>query len=905
MPVAVKLRLRRRAQAPEASPLEQALAPAVRDGRWRVPDRFNFTRDVVEVLARDPKRRALTFVGADGIIEPRTFRELSEGANRWASILRDKELRPGDRVLVLSGATVDWVELVLGCVKAGVIVVPSPRDLAGPALESRFVSTGASLLVATDDSKAEIARMSFAAEVHHLFEGRRRRASDVVDEQPTQDTSARDIAFIAWTAGTTSTPKAVAHTHGSTFAARNAAEHWLDAGPGDVVWCTTTAESLQAFATPVFGAWARGAEVAIHDGAFDPVEHLELLHRFDVTIACQTPAEYRALAGRRELGRFRSRRLRRLVSTGDYLDPDVIASFEEAWATTIWNGYGQAETGIVVAHGPENDLPAESLGRALPGQHVGVVDDSGSELPAGVDGYLAVRDRPPTLFAGYMDAQDETRDTLRGDWYLTGDVAIMDEDGTFWFVCRAEDTITSRGRTFGPHEVERVLLAHDVVAESAVVGVPDLERGGHFVRAFVVPAPGVEGSEQLEAELRQSLGQSLSEQQVPREIEFIDELPTAPSGAVKRGELRERPVVGRPLWEEAPSSEDALLPPPEQAALAAFVAEPVQPHVDEELALPVAEPLLAPAYTYEIAVEAPEPDVEPVVDVPAEEPAIESPVEPPEPVEAFVEPSVPEPVEEPVAAEALPRAPLEEPFETAPELVAQVAAPSPPVVEGERPEPEPAPARIVEEPMPASPAAFEPETEPIVDEEHTEAGAVVELVPPPESPVDPTAEPLPDFVVPPSAAEQQPPVAPPPPPAPLEEEELDLGPLPEYIVDPERRLEPVASAPPEPDAPSAEPGDSPVPAFPSVPALDLKATLDARRESDEETPSPHASRRRPASSSGTPARGSSAAEPGDEAEETSWMKGLSSRLSAYSLDADSDEQQDEDAGDEPREKESD
>lgn len=894
MPVAVKLRLRRRAQAPETSPLEQALAPAVRDGRWRVPDRFNFTRDVVEVLARDPKRRALTFVGADGIIEPRTFRELSEGANRWASILRDKQLRPGDRALVLSGATVDWVELVLGCVKAGVIVVPSPRDIAAPALESRFVSTGASLLVATDDSKAEIARMSFAPEVHHLFEGRRRRASDVVDEQPAEDTSARDIAFIAWTAGTTSTAKAVAHTHGATFAARNAAEHWLDAGPGDVVWCTTAAESLQAFATSVFGAWARGAEVAIHDGAFDPVEHLELLHRFDVTIVSQTPAEYRALADRRELGRYRSRRLRRLVSTGDYLDPDVIASFEEAWATTIRNGYGQAETGIVVAHGPQNDLPAESLGRALPGQHVGVVDDSGSELPAGVDGYLAVRDRPPTLFAGYTDAPDETRDTFHGDWYVTGDVAIMDEDGTFWFVSRADDTITSRGRTFGPHEVERVLLSHDVVAESAVVGVPDLERGGHFVRAFVVPAAGVEGSEQLEAELRQSLGQSLSEQQVPREIEFIDELPTAPSGAVKRGELRERPVVGRPLWEEAPSAEDALLPPPEPAALAPFVAEPVQPHVEEEL---------APAHTYEMPVEAPtEPYVEPVVEVPVDVAPVESPVEPRVPVEAFVEPSVPEPVEEAVAAEAPPG----EPFETAPEPVAEVAAPSPPIVEPEPREPEPAPAPIVEKPLPESPAAFEPETEPIVDQEHAEAGAVIELVPPPEPPVDPTAEPLPDFVVPPSAAERQPPVAPPPPPSPLEEEEVDLGPLPEYIVDPERRLEPVASAAPEPDAPSAVPGDSPMPPFPSVPALDLKATLDARRESDQETPSPPPSRRRPASSPGTPARDSSAAEPGDEAEETSWMKGLSSRLSAYSLDADSDEQQeDEDDGHEPREKESD
>ncbi len=215
----------------------------------------------------------------------------------------------------------------------------------------------------------------------------------------------------------------------------------------------------------------------------------------------------------------------------------------------IHDGYGQAETNVVVANGADAEFKPGSLGLALPGHHVAVVDDGGNELPPGMDGELAVRGRPPTLFAGYWESPEETKSAQRGDWYVTGDIATMDADGFFWFEGRAADMLTSRGERFGPYRTERALRLHDAVAASAVVGVRDLERGGQFLRAFVVLAPGVEGSEGLEAELRQDATQSLPEHEVPREIEFVDELPTAQGGKVRRLELRERLVVGRPLWE--------------------------------------------------------------------------------------------------------------------------------------------------------------------------------------------------------------------------------------------------------------------------------------------------------------------------------------------------------------------
>ena len=144
----------------------------------------------------------------------------------------------------------------------------------------------------------------------------------------------------------------------------------------------------------VVGPWSRGAEVVLHQGEFDAAERLDLLFRLGPSILCQSPAEYRALAEHRELERFRSPRLRRLVSTGDYLEPEIIAAFEERWGMTIYDGYGQAETNIVVANVADGASKPGSLGRALPGHHVAIIDGEGNELPVGHRGRPR-RPRPP------------------------------------------------------------------------------------------------------------------------------------------------------------------------------------------------------------------------------------------------------------------------------------------------------------------------------------------------------------------------------------------------------------------------------------------------------------------------------------------------------------------------------
>jgi acyl-coenzyme A synthetase/AMP-(fatty) acid ligase len=939
---------RRRARASElpGSPLELALRPALVDGRWQVPDRFNFTRDVVEALARDPKRRALTFLGKDGVIEPRTFLEISEGATVWAATLTEHGIGPGDRVLVVSGSTVDWLEVVLGVMKIGAVVVPCAPTVSASMLERQVSLTDAALVVAVDSLAQTIERMGFAPDVHLFEEGGRRSSKDVPENVPTSDTASRDLAFIVSTDGVGGTRKDVAHTHGSVFATRVQAEHWLDVGRGDAVWCTADSSSAATMWNTVIGPWSRGAEVVLQQRQFDADERLDLLFRLGPSILCQSPAEYLALAEHRRLERFRSPRLRRLVSTGDFLDPEVVATFEERWGMTIYDGYGQAETNIVVANLADGATKSGSCGRALPGHHVGIIDDQGNELPPGIEGDLAVRGRPPTLFAGYWELPEETKAAFLGDWYLTGDVAHVDEEGFFTFVGRAEDVITSSGRTFGPYDVERALTAHDAIVAAAVVGIRDLQRGGHFVRAFVVPRGAPEGSEQLEAELRQYVAQTLPDQQVPREIVFVDALPTT-GWKVNRHSLRERPPTTRPLWEVTPATEvevaveppppaveppapvEVLEPPAAVRAEAAPVAAPVP-----EVRAPEPPPVYVPEPT---AVPEPAPEPEPVAEaLPVVEPVPVAPepvVEPepvPEPVaEALpaveVEPvTEPEPVLEPepvVEPEPLP-APVAEALPAVHPEPAAEPAPAP------APEPEPTPGALVPEPEPVvvhepdpapivepEPEAREPEPEPDVETLGETQAPLPELtvldpaplpdfvIDAPEEPApvvvpepepEPELGPLPEYVV--NAADSQPPAAPELPASPLEpEEEEDLGPLPDYVIDPSRPRELTPPTPPRavvkpvpplelaPEPPVEESSRADAAGLYFPPVTAFPVPREDRDDANSPRESRRAPRRRAPVEPDTSKHSTEPAEPGDEATEVSWMHGLSNRLSAYSL----------------------
>jgi acetyl-CoA synthetase/medium-chain acyl-CoA synthetase len=504
-----------------------------------VPAHFNFTRDVVDTLAADPARAALTFVDREGIVDRRTFHEISGDAARWAHLLRTR-LDRGDRVLFAIGKVPAWHCAMLGALKSGLVSVPSPDMLRARDLAFRTRHSGARLVVADRSLEPEIEEMrhQVGANVSILY------LDEALEElrrympvAPTEDTVAGETAFILYTSGTTKDPKGVVHTHAYTWAQRAQATHWLDAHEGDVVWCTAGTGWAKAIWNSLLGPWSHGAEIVLHQGPFDAEERLSLLQRLGVTVLCQAPTEYRMLAKLENLGAAHLPRLRHAVSAGEPLNPEVIARFQDALGLTVHDGYGQTENSLLVANPPGAPVRPGSMGVPTPGHDVAVIDESGHVCPPGVEGDLAVIGRPPTLFVGYWDAPEETEAVFRDGWYLTGDRATRDEDGYLWFVGRSDDVILSAAYRIGPFEVESALLEHPAVAESGVVGVPDLDRG-QIVKAFVVLRPGHEPGDRLARELQEHVKAVTAPYKYPRAITFVDELPKTPSGKIRRSELR-------------------------------------------------------------------------------------------------------------------------------------------------------------------------------------------------------------------------------------------------------------------------------------------------------------------------------------------------------------------------------
>ena len=297
------------------------------------------------------------------------------------------------------------------------------------------------------------------------------------------------------------------------------ARHWFGAREGELAWCTAASGWSKSARNAFVAPWLCGATALIHDGRFDPEERLEICEREGVNVLCQAPTEYRMLAKRARLRPLPS--MRRLVSAGEPLNPEVIRAFREAMGLEIHDGYGQTETGALTGSLAGEPLREGSMGKPLPGIELRVEE-----------GELQLRHAScPTFFSRYIGSEP-----FEGAWWPTGDLVRADEDGYLWFEGRRDDVIVSSGYRIGPFEVESALLSHPAVAEAAVVGAPDADRGS-VVRAVVVLRSGEPG-EALARELQEHVKAQTAPYKYPRVVEFAAELPKTASGKIRRAELR-------------------------------------------------------------------------------------------------------------------------------------------------------------------------------------------------------------------------------------------------------------------------------------------------------------------------------------------------------------------------------
>jgi 2-aminobenzoate-CoA ligase len=266
-----------------------------------------------------------------------------------------------------------------------------------------------------------------------------------------------------------------------------------------------------------------------------PHDVLEAIEKYKVTIVFTAPTAYRAML--KELEPEGVTTLRKCVSAGEALPARTFEQWRERTGINIIDGIGSTEMLHMFISARDVEMRAGSTGKPVPGYEAAVLDDHGNPLPAGEIGHLAVRG---CTGCKYLDDLEQQRKYVQNGWNLTGDSYRVDEDGYYWYQSRTDDMIISSGYNISGTEIEHVLLDHGKVAECAVIGVPDEDRG-QLVKAFIVPANGVEACDELKKELQDWVKSQIAPYKYPRAVEFVSVLPKTTTGKLQRFQLRQQP----------------------------------------------------------------------------------------------------------------------------------------------------------------------------------------------------------------------------------------------------------------------------------------------------------------------------------------------------------------------------
>lgn len=514
---------------------------------WQPPEYFNFAVDVVDKWATDEQQLALIAVNENGDEQQYTYSDISRKSCQLANLLVNSGVEQGDRVLVMLPRIAEWQIAMVAILRVGAIPIPCITMLTPKDLGYRIEHSSA------------IAVLTHSSECNKFDEISGLRARLCVGDTPTNwislnqaeqlpssfdaaKVAINDPAIIYYTSGSTGNPKGVTHATQSLWAWQNSAEHWLDLGPEDRIWCTADTGWSKAGTSILFGPWSRGASVLFYNGPFDPSKRFGLLEKYKISCFCAAATELRQLV-LEDSTAYDLSHLRQTVSAGESVNPDIVNRWQSMTGTLVLDGYGQTETLMTVTNRPGRKVKLGSMGRPLPGVEIAVLTEDGASEYKDALGELLIALPNPQVMLGYWQDPGRTAKTKinvdEKEWFATGDNVAIDEDGYVFFTGRSDDIINSSGYRIGPQEVENALAGHPAVKECAVIGIPD-ETRGELVKAWIVLKAGFEESAELTKTLQDHAKATTAPYKYPRSISYADDLPKTVTGKIRRNILRER-----------------------------------------------------------------------------------------------------------------------------------------------------------------------------------------------------------------------------------------------------------------------------------------------------------------------------------------------------------------------------
>lgn len=530
---------------PEPAPVHDPLPSRVAD----LPVHYNAADILERNLARHPQKDAL--LTADGSL---SFQEMAEGANRVGNALRAMDVRVGDSVAILCLDTAEWVATFFGTLKCGAIAVGmstllTPEEIAYILNDSRarVLLVHSALLVGLQEVRDECRFLEHvivvggdtpdgdAPEGDVTFEDWAEAESPSFESAPTHRD---DFATLNYSSGTTGQPKGILHAHKDLVLT---AELWgartLGLNESDRTFSVAKLFFTFGLGGNLLFPWHVGASAVLYAGSPRQATNvLEVIDGFRPTILFNAPTGYAsALAVEAFTDRYDLSSLRLCVSASEALPAPLWHAWKDRTGLDILDGIGSTENFHIFLSNRPGDIRPGSSGKPVEGYEMRIVDEGGSPVPPGEVGNLHVRGETAAHF--YLHDSERSREAFLGSWLDTGDKYREDEDGYFWHAGRSDDMLKVGGIWVSPVEVESTLIGHEAVLECAVVGVAD---ASDLVKpkAFVVPAPGVEPTQEMAEVLIRHCVDSMAAYKRPRWIEFVQELPKTATGKIQRFRLR-------------------------------------------------------------------------------------------------------------------------------------------------------------------------------------------------------------------------------------------------------------------------------------------------------------------------------------------------------------------------------
>ena len=501
--------------------------------QWDLPRHLNMARQACFDWLDQPDRVAIIDLSGGGRTDLR-YGDLARMTRALAAQLAGQGVRRGDRVGVLRSQDGWCAAAHLAAWTLGAVSVPLFKLFGPDALAVRMADSGAAVVVTDAEGVQKMAAVDSVAPAVLIPE-----ALDLADaDLAPVDTGPEDPAILIYTSGTTGAPKGALHGHRVLTGHLPGVEisHDRLGQPGDVIWTPADWAWIGGLFDVLMPGLALGVTVvAARLPKFTPEAARDVITRGGVRNVFFPPTALKLL----KAADLALPGLRSVASGGEPLGAEMLAWGRAAFGLDINEFYGQTECNMIASSAGSLFPPRPGcIGKPVPGHDLAVLGPDGP-LPEGHEGDIAVRRGSASMLLEYWNRPEATAEKFRGDWLLTGDLGVRDEDGYFWYRSRADDVITSAGYRIGPGEIEEALLRHPAVRLAAAIGVPDAVRT-ESIKAFLVLAEDQQPTDALAQEIREFVKTRLARHEYPRDIEFVDALPTTTTGKIMRRELRER-----------------------------------------------------------------------------------------------------------------------------------------------------------------------------------------------------------------------------------------------------------------------------------------------------------------------------------------------------------------------------